>query len=85
MSVPVTARLDHRVVDALDRAVEAGLAPNRGSVVATAVSEWLAAHSEAAIVASYERRYGEPDEAEDALVAALSRFSVAACLATDDT
>lgn len=39
MSIPVTARLDESVVEALDRAVEAGLAPNRGAVVTRAVSE----------------------------------------------
>jgi Arc/MetJ-type ribon-helix-helix transcriptional regulator len=84
MSIPVTARLDEKVVDALDRAVDAGLAPSRGSVVAAAVSEWLARHGEAAIVASYERRYQLPDVAEEELVNALSSFSVAACLASDE-
>ena len=41
MSIPVTARLDPEVVDALDRAVQAGLAPTRGAVVAAAVREGL--------------------------------------------
>jgi Arc/MetJ-type ribon-helix-helix transcriptional regulator len=82
VSVPVTARLDDPVVEALDRAVAAGLAPNRGSLVAQAVREWLDRHGEEAIVASYQRRYGEPDAEHDAFVAALSSFSVAACLAS---
>ena len=81
MSVPVTARLDDAVVEALDRAVAAGLAPNRGSLIADAVREWLGRHGEEAIAASYQRRYGTPDPEHDALVAALSNFSVAACLA----
>jgi len=84
MSIPVTSRLDETVVDALDRAVEAGLAANRASVVAAAVSEWLARHGEDAIDASYRRRYHEPDVEHDALMAALSSFSVAACLAGDE-
>lgn len=83
MTIPVTSRLDETVVEALDRAVEAGLARNRGSVVAAAVSEWLVRHGEEAIAASYRRRYGKPDDDHDALVAALSTFSVAACLAAD--
>lgn len=82
MSVPVTARLDETIVDAVDRAVTAGLAPSRGAVVATAVNEWLARHGEEAIKASYKRRYGPPDVEHDALVEAISSFSVAACLAT---
>lgn len=81
VSVPVTARLDDPVVEALDRAVAAGLAPNRGSLVAHAVLEWLARHGEEAIVQSYQRRYGQPDAEHDAIVAALSSFSIAACLA----
>lgn len=79
----MTARLDENTVEALDRAVDAGLAPNRGSVVAAAVSEWLARHGEDAIIASYQRRYEQPDETHDALVASLASFSVAACLAHD--
>ena len=78
---PVTARLDETVVEALDRAVAAGLGPNRGSLVADAVREWLERHGEEAIVLSYQRRYGQPDDEHDTLVAALSSFSVAACLA----
>lgn len=81
MSVPVTARLDERTVDLLDRAVAAGLAPNRGSLIASAVGDWLARHSEDAIAESYRRRYAEPDVDHDALVADLARASVAACLA----
>lgn len=81
VSVPVSARLDEAVVEAVDRAVGAGLAPNRGSLVANAVREWLNRHGEDAIAASYQRRYGQPDHEHDALVSALSSFSVAACLA----
>jgi Arc/MetJ-type ribon-helix-helix transcriptional regulator len=81
VSIPVTARLDDAVVEALDRAVAAGLAPTRGSLVANAVREWLDRHGEEAIAASYQRRYAHPDADHDALVAALSSFSVAACLA----
>jgi hypothetical protein len=69
------------VVEALDRAVAAGLAPNRGSIIAHAVGEWLDRHGEEAIVQSYQRRYGQPDAEHDAVVAALSSSSVAACLA----
>ena len=81
MSIPVTARLDDTVVEALDRAVAAGLAPTRGSLIANAVREWLDRHGEEAIAASYERRYAQPDADHDELVTALSSFSVAACLA----
>ena len=81
MSIPVTARLDESVVDALDEAVEAGLAPTRGAVVAAAVREWLAVHSEDGIVESYRRRYATAEPAADELTAALANFSVAACLA----
>lgn len=81
VSVPVTARLDESVVDALDKAVEAGLAPNRGAVVAAAVKLWLTTHSESEIEASYRRRYTETDPEADVLVERLAAFSVAACLA----
>lgn len=81
MSIPVTARLDETVVDALDRAVEAGLAPTRGAVVVAAVREWLATHSENTIEESYRRRYQQPDAANDELLAHFAAFSVAACLA----
>lgn len=81
MTVPVTARLDEEVVDALDAAVHAGLAPSRGAAVAAAVGQWLAANGEDAIVASYRRRYAEPQSADDDLVRSLASFSVAACLA----
>ncbi len=84
VSVPVTTRLDESVVTALDSAVAAGLAPNRGSVIAYAVAEWLARHGEAAIASSYRRRYLEPDPERETLVAALANFSVAACLASNE-
>lgn len=90
MSVPVTTRLDQATVDALDRAVTAGLAPNRGAVVSQAVRAWLAHHSEEAIAASYRRRYAEgaggPEPDPDLeLIAALGAFSASACLAADQT
>jgi Arc/MetJ-type ribon-helix-helix transcriptional regulator len=84
MSVPVTARLDPEVVDALDRAVRAGIAPTRGAVIAAAVREWIQNHGEDAITESYRRRYAEPDDDHDQLVARLAAFSVAACLATSE-
>lgn len=84
MSVPVTARLDQSVVEALDRAVDAGLAPNRGAVVARAVAEWLDRHGEDAIVESYRRRYAAPDPDHDQIIEGLAAFSVAACLADSD-
>jgi Arc/MetJ-type ribon-helix-helix transcriptional regulator len=80
MSIPVTARLDAETVAAVDQAVAAGLAPNRGAVISAAVRAWLAKHSEEAIVASYRRRYAEPD-AHDELIEKLAAFSAAACLA----
>ncbi len=83
MSVPVTTRLDPSVVEALDRAVAAGLAPNRGSIVSAAVRAWLGEHSEEAIVASYRRRYADSDPAHDELVGQLAAFSIAACLAVN--
>jgi Arc/MetJ-type ribon-helix-helix transcriptional regulator len=84
MSIPVTTRLDAAVVSALDRAVAAGLAPNRGAIVSAAVRAWLAQHSEEAIVASYRRRYQDVDAAHDDLIAELSAFSVAACLVASE-
>ncbi len=81
MSTPVTARLDKSVVEAVDRAVDAGLAPNRAAVVARAVAEWLDRHGEEAIVESYRRRYGATQAGPDELIAKLAAFSVAACLA----
>jgi Arc/MetJ-type ribon-helix-helix transcriptional regulator len=84
MSVPVTTRLDESVVTAVDSAVAAGLAPNRASVIANAVNEWLARHSEESIALSYRHRYQKSDPHHDTLVAALSSFSVAACLANDE-
>ena len=83
MSIPVTTRLDESVVTALDSAVAAGLAPNRGSVITTAVNEWLARHSEDSIALSYRNRYQQPDPQQDELVAATSRFAAAACLGLD--
>ena len=81
MSIPVSARLDAETVAALDQAVAAGLAPNRGAIVAAAVKAWLAREGEEAIAASYRRRYSQADPADAELVSALSAFSVAACLA----
>ena len=81
MSTPVTARLDESVVEAVDRAVDAGLAPNRAAVVARAVAEWLDRHGEEAIVESYRRRYGAIQTGSDELIAKLAAFSIAACLA----
>lgn len=84
MSIPVSARLDESVVEALDRAVEAGIAPSRGAVVARAVSEWLDRHGENAIVESYRRRYAGPDPAHDELIEKIAAFSIAACLAESE-
>ena len=84
MTVPVTTRLDAATVAALDRAVAAGLAPNRGAVISAAVRDWLARHGEEGIVASYRRRYGQPDLTGDEVVAELAAFSVAACLAANE-
>ena len=78
MSVPVTARLDPEVVDALDRAVHAGIAPTRGAVIVAAVREWLQNHGEDAIAESYQRRYADPDTEHDQLITHLASFSVAA-------
>lgn len=82
MSVPVTTRLDPETVAA--HAVAAGLAPNRGAIVSAAVRAWLAQHSEEAIVTSYRRRYRDVEAGHDELVAKLSAFSVAACLAISE-
>ena len=84
MSTPVTARFDPEVVDALDRAVEAGIGATRAAIVVAAVREWLGNHGEDAIVDSYRRRYAEPDAEHDRLVADLASFSVAACLAVSE-
>jgi Arc/MetJ-type ribon-helix-helix transcriptional regulator len=80
----VTSRLDAETVAALDLAVAAGLAPNRGAVIAAAVREWLAQHGEEGVVASYHRRYHEPDAGHEELVTKLAAFSVAACLAANE-
>lgn len=79
----MTTRLDPVVVEALDRAVAAGLGPNRGAIVSAAVRSWLVEHSEEAIVASYRRRYADDDPVHDELVGHLAAFSVAACLAVN--
>jgi Arc/MetJ-type ribon-helix-helix transcriptional regulator len=84
MSRPVTTRLDPAVVDALDRAVEAGLGATRAAVIAHAVDEWLQRHGENEIEASYRRRYTEPDPEHDETIASLAAFSVAACLAVNE-
>ena len=84
--VPVTSRLDESVVEALDQAVASGFAPNRGSLVAEAVSQWLRQHGEESIIDSYKRRYTPEDMVDGAgqvLTASLAAFSVAACLADD--
>lgn len=83
-SIPVTARFGPEVVDALDRAVEAGLGATRAAVIAAAVREWLRNHGEDAITESYRRRYAEPDSDHDRLVADIASFSVAACLAASE-
>ena len=83
MSTPVTTRLDPAVVDALDKAVSAGLASTRAALTTDAVSGWLARHGEDAVVGSYRRRYEHSDPDHDALVAQIGAFSAAACLALD--
>jgi Arc/MetJ-type ribon-helix-helix transcriptional regulator len=77
MNVPITARLDEETVAALDRAVQAGAGPTRAAVVAEAVREWVARHSEEAIAASYRRAYVEPDPEEATLLARLGSYSAA--------
>ena len=84
MSIPVTARLDESVVEALDRAVDAGLAPTRGAVVARAVADWLNRYGEEAIVESYRARYSDTTHDPDELLAQLASFSIAACLADSE-
>ncbi len=84
MSIPVTARLDESVVEALDQAVNAGLAPTRGAAVARAVGDWLSLHGEQAITESYRRRYEESDPDQEALIGDLAAFSIAACLANTE-
>lgn len=80
----MTARLDESVVEALDRAVDAGLAATRGAVIAQAVGEWLERHGEEGIIASYRRRYGRTEPHDQETIAALAAFSVAACLADEE-
>lgn len=84
MSIPVTTRLDAQTVAALDEAVAAGLGPNRAAIIAAAVRQWLSQNGEEGIVASYRRRYQEPEADLDELVAKLSAFSAAACLAAGE-
>jgi predicted transcriptional regulator len=81
MSTPASARLDDDTGAALDRGVAAGLAPDRGAVIAQAVGEWLVRHSEEEIIASYRRRYAAPDPEHHDLIERLAAFSVAACRA----
>ncbi len=78
------ARFDPEVVDALDRAVEAGIGPTRAAIIVAVVHEWLRSHGEDAIAESYRQRYGQSDAVHDELVADLASFSVAACLAVSD-
>lgn len=78
MGVPITARLDEDIVAALDRAVRAGAAPTRSAVVADAVRQWVARHSEDAITESYRRAYADPDADHDHLVARIGGYSAAA-------
>lgn len=77
MGAPITTRLDDDTVAALDRAVAAGAAPTRAAVVAEAVREWLARHSEEAIAQSYRLAYADRDPDHDELVARLGEFSAA--------
>lgn len=84
MTVPITTRLDEQTVDALDRAVRAGVGPSRAAVVAEAVQEWLARHSEDAIAASYRRAYAEPDAEHDQLLARLSAYSASVVMNEPD-
>jgi Arc/MetJ-type ribon-helix-helix transcriptional regulator len=83
MTIPITTRLDPATVEALDRAIEAGIGSTRAAIIAAAVREWLEHHGEEAIVASYRRRYASPDLRDTELLARLSSFSVAACLAAN--
>lgn len=84
MTIPVTARLDTDTVEALDRAVAAGLGPHRGGIVSAAVREWLERHAEEGIAESYRRRYASPSPGHQKLIAKLSSFSAAACLAASE-
>ncbi|MDP8970734.1 MAG: hypothetical protein M3N52_09645 [Actinomycetota bacterium] len=83
MSVPITTRLDEDTVAILDQAVRAGAGPTRAAVVAAAVREWVARHSEEAITESYRRAYAEADAEVDDLVARLGSYSAA--VVTDDS
>lgn len=81
MSIPVTARLDQTTVEAIDRAVTAGIVPNRGAAVARAVSEWLERHGEDAIVHSYQLRYRGQGPKQDDLLEQIASFGITSCLA----
>ncbi|MEO5838452.1 MAG: ribbon-helix-helix domain-containing protein [Acidimicrobiales bacterium] len=81
MTTPITTRLDPATLEALDRAIEAGIGSTRAAIIAEAVREWLELHGEEAIAASYRRRYSTPDTKDADLLARFSSFSVAACLA----
>jgi Arc/MetJ-type ribon-helix-helix transcriptional regulator len=84
MSVPITTRLEEGTVEALDRAVRAGAAPTRAAVVARAVEEWLARHSEEAIAESYRTAYANSDLDHDGLVARLGAYSASVAAGTPE-
>lgn len=77
MSVPITTRLDEATVNALDQAVRAGAGTTRAAVVAEAVREWVARHSEEAIAESYRRAYADSDPEDADLVARIGAYSAA--------
>ncbi len=64
--------------------MRAGVGPSRAAVVAAAVQEWLARHSEDAIAASYRRAYAEPDAEHDLLVARLGAYSASVTMHEPD-
>lgn len=76
MAVPITTRLDDDTIAALDDVVR-GSGLTRAAVIANAVRDWLARHSEDAIAASYRHPYAAPDAEHDELVARLSAYAVA--------
>lgn len=83
MSLPITARLGESTVNALDRAVEAGLAETRSGAVMAAVTEWLDRHGEEAVIDSYRRGYSSANPEQEDLIAKIATFSIAARLADD--
>lgn len=83
--MPVTARLPEEVVEALDTSVRAGVALTRGAAIQAAAKEWLTAHGEDAIAASYRRRYAQTEPEHHALIASLAAVSANACLVDDGT